>query len=210
MPLPLFVLTAAALGAVVIKELEGKRDEQDKLRSIEDGIDTRQHLNKHDSGIARYPNERFANETLAQMKPGALVCCGLGRVLEHTGIWVDDNTIVELHGSGLIKAVSPMRFLHERSGTDIFVACDRHGQALADEITAQRAAKSVYQMWQYNLIKNNCHRFAWYCISGLKADVTTFHQLNKYLSKRFDRKIYWDKWQQRRPELAVSERHARI
>ncbi|KGJ93496.1 hypothetical protein [Thalassotalea sp. ND16A] len=194
MPLPLLWIGAAVLGAVAAKELEQKRKKQDHLRENSDQITTRGSVHKHDSGIAKYPTEVFSTETLAIVRPGALVCCGLSGVLEHTGILIDEDTIVELHGSGLIKAISPSRFLAERSGKDIFVACDSTGEAICDDITAQRAITQIYDYQDYDLIKNNCHRFVWQCISGLREPLTTFHQLNKLLSKRYDRKIYWDKW----------------
>ncbi|NMP17923.1 hypothetical protein [Thalassotalea sp. Y01] len=194
MPLPLLWLGAAVIGAAAVNELDEKRKRQEHLRTKGEGDQTRHRLSKHDSGVAKYPSEVFTNEVPAIVKPGALICCGLGGVLDHTGIWVDDDTIVELHGSGLIKAISPQRFLQERSGSEIFVACDSKGNALADTITAERATNKIFEYQDYHLIKNNCHRFAWYCISGLRDDVTTFHQLNKNLSKRFNRKIYWDKW----------------
>ncbi|MBA6254845.1 MULTISPECIES: hypothetical protein [unclassified Colwellia] len=40
------------------------------------------------------------------MKPeiGAIFCCGVGGILDHTPLWVGDNTIVELDGNGFIKA----------------------------------------------------------------------------------------------------------
>lgn len=47
---------------------------------------------------------------------GAIVCCGVGGVLEHTGIWTEDNMIIEFDGNGLIKPISPTRFIKERSG----------------------------------------------------------------------------------------------
>lgn len=195
MPLPLLWLGAAVLGAAAIKELDEKRQAQEHHRENSTDINVRGNLKKHDSGIAKYPQEVFKNDTLAIVRPGALVCCGLGGILEHTGILVDEETIVELHGSGLIKAISPSRFLQERSGREIYVACDSTGEAICDEITAERAIKQIYDYQDYDLIKNNCNRFVWQCISGLKEDITTFHQLNKSLSKRFDRKVYWDRWE---------------
>ncbi|WP_371185877.1 hypothetical protein [Thalassotalea maritima] len=194
MPLPLLWAGAAILGVATIKKLSDDRQNHDGLRHALDTTHTRDRLDHHDSGVAKFPGEVFVNEMPATVRPGALVCCGLGNVLDHTGILIDDDIIVELHGSGLIKAISAERFLHERSGQDIFVACDSHGEALADELTAERASQQIYQYQSYHLIRNNCHRFAWQCISGFKDDVTTFYELNKRLSKRFDRKIYWDKW----------------
>lgn len=194
MPLPLIWIGVAAFGIATINELDAKRKRQDSQRDHDNDVTPRGTTNKHDSGIAKYPKEEFSNEKPAIVRPGALVCCGLGGMLEHTGILIDDDTIVELHGSGLIKAISPRRFLEERSGREIFVACDSKGEAIADDLICQRATQKIYGFQDYDIIKNNCHRFVWYCISGIDQPLTTFHQLNKRLSKRFDRKIYWDKW----------------
>ena len=62
------------------------------------------------------------------------------------------------------------------------------------EETAERAAKLVYSYQQYDLIKNNCHRFAWTCINGEEMELTTFYLLNNYLSRKTNRIIYWDRW----------------
>lgn len=194
MPLPLIWVGVAALGLATINELDERRKKQDSQRQHDDDATTRGASKKHDSGIAKYPTEVFSNDKPAIVRPGAIVCCGLGGVLEHTGILIDEDTIVELHGSGLIKAISPRRFLQERSGRDIFVACDSKGEAIADDLTYERASQQIYDYQPYDLIKNNCHRFVWQCITGQRQPLTTFHQLNKRLSKRYDRKIFWDKW----------------
>ncbi|WP_068546584.1 hypothetical protein [Thalassotalea crassostreae] len=195
MPLPLLWIGAAIASGVALSEVESRRKKQDLRRANTTDIESRGNSHRHDSGVAKYPTEVFSNEKLAIVRPGAVVCCGLGGILEHTGILIDDDTIVELHGSGLIKAISPERFLKERSGSEIFVACDSQGEAIADELTCQRAVKQIYTYQEYGLIDNNCHRFVWQCINGRNDKLTSFHELNKNISKRFDRKIYWDKWQ---------------
>lgn len=195
MPIPLFLLGAAVISAVAASELKEHQKNADKERKLNPNKSIRDEFDLHSSGIAKYPSEVFDSKHLAKIKPGALVCCGLGGMLDHTGILVDKDTIVELHGSGLIKAISPQRFLKERSGNEIFVACDANGNALTNDLIAHRAMKQIFNYQDYDLIKNNCHRFAWQCISGTNAELTTFHQLNKMFSKYFKQKIYWDKWQ---------------
>ncbi len=195
MALPLLWLGAALVSALAANELHDQHKKADKNRDSDDQHGVRGELGRHASGIAKHPSETFSSTKFAKIRPGSLVCCGLGGLLDHTGILVDAETIVELHGSGLIKAISPQRFLQERSGNEIFVACDAKGNALADDLIAQRAIKQIYEYQEYDLLKNNCHRFVWQCISGQPLELTTFHQLNKQLSKKFNRKIYWDKWQ---------------
>ena len=83
-----------------------------------------------------YPSDLFKNEQNVKPIFGAIVYCGIAGVLDHTGIWLDDNTIVELDGNGLIKPISSQRFLAERSGKQIFIACDSLAQPLSCEIAA--------------------------------------------------------------------------
>ncbi|TLU64132.1 hypothetical protein FE810_12550 [Thalassotalea litorea] len=197
MVLPLIWVGAAIASAVAVGELS-ERNRQAELRRPTPHGHTRKGLDKYASGIGKYPKQKLAKkaekETLAQIKPGAILCCGLGGMLEHTGIYIDQHTIVELHGSGLVKAISPERFLAERSGSEIYVACDSKGQAIASQMTAERAAKKIYSFQQYDLIKNNCHRFVWTCVQGQEVDLTTFYLLNNFLSRKTNRIVYWDRW----------------
>ncbi|TKB43422.1 hypothetical protein [Thalassotalea mangrovi] len=198
MVLPLvWVGAAIAASAMAVGELSERNRQAELKRKTAHGH-TRKGLDKYASGIGKYPTQTAKagkqQEIFATVSPGALLCCGLGGVLEHTGILIDRHTIVELHGNGLVKAISPERFLMERSGTEIYAACDSKGQALASAATAERAAKQIYSYQKYDLIKNNCHRFAWTCIHGEAMELTTFYLLNNYLSRMTNRIIYWDRW----------------
>ena len=124
---------------------------------------------------------------------GAIVCCGIGGVLEHTGLWIGDNTIIEVDGNGLIKAVSPQRFTQTRSGDGIFIACDSLGEPLVSELAAQKAIDQIYKVINYHLFDNNCHQFIWQCFQTNARTVTTFKALSLNVAKLFDRVIYWDK-----------------
>ncbi len=121
---------------------------------------------------------------------GAIVCCGIYEVFQHTGIWVDDN-IVELKGNGLIRAISPQRFLAERSGNCIYIACDNQMTPLVDTSAASRALSQVFQYSDYDVIKNNCHRFVAQAISGRRVQVTRFGELNAFLYQQFQSEVYW-------------------
>lgn len=197
MVLPLVWVGAAIASAVAVGELS-ERNRKAELRRPTPQGHTRTGLDKYASGIGKFPKQKLektrGRETLARVKPGAILCCGLGGMLEHTGILIDPHTIVELHGSGLVKAISPRRFLTERSGSEIYVACDSKGQAIATQDTAERAAKQIYSHQHYDLIKNNCHRFVWTCIQGKPQDLTTFYRFNNFLSRKSNRIIYWDRW----------------
>ena len=121
---------------------------------------------------------------------GAIMCCGVYQVFEHSGIWVD-GSIVELKGNGLIRGVSPNRFLQNRSGEQIFVACDPHNRPLSAKGTASRAASRLFEYSEYDVIQNNCHKFVWQCISGEQSPLTGFSELNRLKASKFDHPIHW-------------------
>jgi hypothetical protein len=49
---------------------------------------------------------------------GSVVCCGIFGALTHTGLWVNGG-IIELSGSGLVRTVSPERFIHDQLFTPL-------------------------------------------------------------------------------------------
>jgi len=191
MPLPLLWLGAAAVSAFAVKGLSDDRKSQQRKRRYS-RIQTLKSLARHDSPIAIYPSELMVTEQKVPPKIGSVVCCGIGGMLEHTGIWIDDNTIAELDGEGLIKPISVTRFTKERSGKQIFIACDSNASPLASEAAAQRAIEQLFQLRKYHVIDNNCHQFVWQCFTSHDKKITTFKDLNINLAKMFDRVIYWD------------------
>jgi len=192
MPLPLLWLGAAAISALAVKGLADDRKTQQRQRKKYYKVQTLADLNRHESPIAIYPSDVLTTEQKVKPKVGAVVCCGVGGLLDHTGIWVDDNTIVELDGEGLIKPISVKRFTKERSGKQIFIACDSQAQPLASDLAAQKALSQLFQLRDYHMIENNCHQFIWQCFKNDKDNISTFKELNLHLAQYFDRKIYWD------------------
>ena len=192
MPLPLFWLGAAVASVAAIKELDDDRQSQQRKRSDRNEVQTLRELKRHESPIALYPSDILGSEQEVSPAFGAVVCCGIGGVLEHSGIWVGDNTIVELDGEGLIKPVSATRFTQQRSGQKIFIACDSLSAPLVCESAADRAINQLFQLSKYHIIDNNCHQFIGRCFTGKDSQTNTFKALNWYLAKFFNRKIYWD------------------
>ncbi len=192
MALPLLWLGAAAVSALAAKQLADDRKAEQNKRLRYRKVQTLADLDSHESPIAIYPSNLLSTEQVATPQAGALVCCGIGGVLDHTGIWVDEDTIVELDGNGLIKPISAARFTKERSGKQIFIACDSHAEPLICEQAAERAIGQIYQYRDYHLISNNCHQFIWQCYQPGDSQITTFKELNIKLAKMFNRKIYWD------------------
>lgn len=192
MPLPLLWIGAAAVSALTVKGLADDRKTQQHNRKRYTRAKKYSELSRHDSPIGIYPTDMMSTEQMVKPVVGAIVCCGIGGVLDHTGIWVDDNTIVELDGKGLIKPVSVSRFTQNRTGKQIFIACDSMATPLACNNAAQRAISQIFQVRDYDVITNNCHQFIWQCFCPDDSNTTTFKDLNVKLATYFDREIYWD------------------
>lgn len=191
MPLPLFWLGTAVASALVAKEIvdDRKRQQQSRYGRVKTLAD----LAEHESAVALYPSDVLTTEKAVIPVPGSIVCCGIAGVLDHTGIWIDDDVIIELDGNGLIKPVSCARFIAERSGQDIYVACDSLGRPLAKASAVNNAVNQIYQYQDYHLIENNCHQFVWQCFEQGAPALTTFKSLNRAMASFFDRVIYWDR-----------------
>ena len=192
MPLPLLWIGAAAVSAMAVKGLADDRKSQQRKRANSFRVQTLAELDRHDSPIATYPTDIFDTEQKVLPEIGSIVCCGIGGVLDHTGIWVGDNTIIELDGNGLVKPVSPRRFTDDRSGKGIFIVCDSLGKPLSSELAAQNAIEQIYQQRDYHLFDNNCHQFIWQCFQPNAQAITTFKSLSVNIAQLFDRVIYWD------------------
>jgi len=197
MALPLLLLGAAALSALAVQELSDDRDRVLRKRKSSNKVQSLEKLTKYESPIAIYPSDilqSMVNGNVIEVEPkvGAIVCCGLGGILDHTGIYIGDNTIVELAGSGLVKAVSMQRFIAERSGKQIFIACDSKEQPLVNDLAAQKATEQIFNYYEYDVINNNCHRFIWQCFAQRYTDISTFKALNYKIAKYYNRVIYWD------------------
>ena len=192
MPLPLLWLGAAAVSAFAVKSAADDRKAQQKQRGRYRKVQSLIDLERHESPIAIYPSDYFSTEQRVKPQIGAIVCCGIGGVLDHTGIWVDDDTIIELDGEGLIKPISVKRFTKERSGKHIFIACDSNALPLACSSAADKAIAQIFQARKYHVLDNNCHQFVWQCFGGEQSKVVTFKDLNLRMAKKFNRKIYWD------------------
>ena len=187
MALPI-IAAGIALGAAVLhentkshyKKIERQRYKSDLFSDT-----------KHE--VKKMPSDTYSSNTRVVPKTGSLVCCEVYNVLEHTGIWIDNETIIELSNNGLIKAVSAHRFLTERSGKEIFVACDSSHQPIVLPGAAERAANRLYTFREYDLINNNCHRFSHYCLTGRDIKISRFSTLNNLIADKVRHHIYWDK-----------------
>lgn len=169
MPAPLIWLGAAALSAIAANEVNTAYLKKNKV------IDAMPGESKHYSTPVN----------------GSIVTCGIYGVLDHTGVWVDGN-IYELSGNGLVRCLSPNRFLGDRSGSKIYIACDTFNNPLYDVSASIRAKKLLYTLLDYHLLNENCHKFVAQLIANKDVDITSFSGLNTFLSEFFDTPIRWN------------------
>lgn len=151
------------------------------------GLKLSEQAQKSAGVVGHFPGE---SSRILEPQNGAVVTCGVYGIFDHSGIWVDGE-IIELNGNGLIRVISPERFIEDRSGAKIYVAADKYDQVLGSTDAAQRACDNVYQYRDYDLIKQNCHRFSWECTSGGSEKVTRFSELNEKMSDFFVSPIHW-------------------
>ena len=110
-------------------------------------------------------------------------------IVRYLGIWVGD-AIVELQGSGLIRIVSPQRFLKDRSGGTIYVACINK-LPIENRGLVEAAINQVYQFRNYDLLKNNCYRFCFACLAGHEEYIETFTEFNHRISDFYKAEVEW-------------------
>ncbi|GAC14831.1 hypothetical protein [Aliiglaciecola lipolytica] len=157
------------------------------LAAIYAGDKVRQANKVNRQFVQHYPGEV---KSIVSPKDGAIVCCGIYGVFEHTGIWVDGN-IIELKGNGLIRGISPQRFLTGRSGNQIFVLCDTYADPLIAPKAVESSVARLFEYTRYDLIRNNCHRFVSQCVAQTNQPVTSFSDLNRVLHAYFKTALCW-------------------
>ncbi len=188
MPLPLLWLGSAAMGALLLADEREKRLQLERDRLL--GKVSRQTTGNQ--AMVTAPSQWQKGFKQVSSQPGSIVCCYVFGVIEHTGIWLADDCLVELHGSGLIRAVSVKRFLAGRTGSQIYIACNHQHQPLIASDMVSRVERAIYQYREYDLFDNNCHRFVWSCLCGEELAIKSFNELNQKLAGYFKQGIYWD------------------
>jgi hypothetical protein len=144
------------------------------------------HLRRHNV-LGRMPGEC---KRPVEPVNGCIVTCDIFEMFEHTGIWINGN-IFELNGNGLVRCISPKRFIENRSGKKIYVACNELGNPLVESLAIERTKAQLYSLYNYHLIRQNCHKFVAEMIAGNQQDVTSFSDLNEFLSSHFGSVIDW-------------------
>ncbi|WP_394204133.1 hypothetical protein [Shewanella waksmanii] len=188
MALPLVWLGSAVIGAVVLADQREKR----KQIELERRLGRSTSASSDNEGAKLNPSLWQSSDVKVRPIPGAIVCCYVYGVIEHTAIWLDEHTLIELHGSGLIRAVSTKRFLAGRTGSKIYVACDHRHQPLVGSDVLVRAQQAIFQYRDYDLLDNNCHRFVWACLANEERAIASFNEFNRLIKSHFTEEIYWD------------------
>ncbi len=101
--------------------------------------------------------------------PGSVLYCDLWVAVEHSGIYIGDNTISNIVVDGLAESTvsrsSPQSFTSKSMlGRKIYVSCDRHG-AVGHSVVAQGADAHVGERAFYGLVIKNCHQFSTKCVN---------------------------------------------
>lgn len=130
---------------------------------------------------------------IKELPPGSVLHCNLGPV-EHSGIYIGNNQIVELSGQGQIQLTNPRGFLSGFPGTaHIFAACDDFGPLYKPSIVSRAKHKAGHTR-SYSLIFDNCHQFTAGCITGdFENNYNFFYLLESLISKNLNNKnpIQW-------------------
>ncbi|WP_417346872.1 hypothetical protein [Ferrimonas sp.] len=176
----------------ILAALAGGLAAADYKRGREKTRQRRYHERSRSPQLKLRPSEWDEGKARVVPQPGSLVACHVYGAVEHVGVWVARDQIVELHGSGLVRVVSPRRFIHGRTGRKLFVCVDRHHRPLVMPGSVERAATTLYQYREYDLLRDNCYRFVWYCLTGEQRSFDTFGGLNRALAKLHHSDLYWD------------------
>ena len=129
---------------------------------------------------------------------GSIVYCDLAAgYAEHSGVYIGNNSIVHLSGSGEIEIVSPGKFLKRLGGLNmavsIYVSC-RNKNPVGSEDVANRAKSRVGRNRDYNVVMDNCHQFSSGCITDNFGNASNFMWMLKDDAKKHLGANEWRVW----------------
>ncbi len=129
---------------------------------------------------------------------GSIVYCELHfGAAEHSGVYIGNDSIIHLDGSGIIEVVSSEKFLNRLGGFNnalsIYVSC-RNGIAVGSPGVAQRAVWELGTSRNYNIILDNCHQFTAGCLSGNFENSCNFLIFLKSETKTIINADEWRVW----------------
>lgn len=110
-------------------------------------------------------------------KPGSVVYCKLGIMVEHSGIYIGNDEIIHLDGSGKIEKISASGFIRRIGGFNpsaaIYVSC-KDTTPVYRQNAVRRALDLLGGSREYNIIMDNCHQFTVGCITGEPCNPSNF------------------------------------
>ena len=112
--------------------------------------------------------------------------------MDHSGIYVGRNLIVQLGRSGDIEYVSPREFIEGTTAISIYVSCIDES-AVGYERVADRAEASVGSTRDYSFLTNNCHIFCSECLTG-QSNSDTFRWMLKHTVEQMMGVNTWRVW----------------
>lgn len=120
---------------------------------------------------------------------GSIVYCNLALAVEHSGIYVGNDRIVHLNGSGRIELVSPRVFCERLHGKNpasiIYCPISDDGRLLGNKNAAERALNQVGRYTNYNVFMNNCHKFTASCVTGKHEICNSFKCLEELIEAQY-------------------------
>ncbi|GLP97933.1 lecithin retinol acyltransferase family protein [Paraferrimonas sedimenticola] len=188
MAIPLLWIGASLVGAGLALDSQSRRHKIESRRRWDPSL-----AGGDKPKAMTLPSEWQSGLSTVSLVPGSVVACHVYGVVEHTGIYLGEGQIAELHGSGLVRSVSFKRFLKERTGERVFVCADRSHQPLVlSDQAVMRAASRLYTYQDYQLFDNNCHRFVYWCLTGQSRKLSDFGAFNQALAKLSGEHLFWD------------------
>lgn len=131
---------------------------------------------------------------------GSVVCCDLALVFEHSGIYIGNNKIVHLDGSGIIESVSPRQFMERLDGLNFAISIyvsSNNGCSIGSAKVAERAKSMIGRSRDYNFILDNCHQFTAGCLTGDFENSNNFLWLLKDEALKYIDADEWRAWTSR-------------
>lgn len=123
----------------------------------------------------------------------SIVFCGLLDSFEHSGIFIGNNSIIELNGDGKIRKISVNKFLTSSAlrNNKLYTFVDKNNIPISTYSFSQRAEKMLNSERNYNVFFDNCHQFTSGCITNNfeNAD-NAFWMLKMTIEKYFDCEIF--------------------
>jgi len=114
--------------------------------------------------------DRVFRDMVDSPQVGSVVYCDLAAGYgDHSGIYIGNNQIVHLDGSGNIEVVTPTQFVNRLGGFNtamsIYVSCNET-TPVGSYLVSDRARIQIGKERDYSLLLDNCHQFTSGCLHG--------------------------------------------